>query len=105
MGCGDKGTKYPSTPHCLSRRQCRIETVEPRPAKIFQQPSQSPVHFGEICIMTDSRFQRRADHSRLTGINLPGMEVEDARTFVAACRGANILRRQGIGEQPEEAAA
>src|SRR5690606_26073578 len=81
------------------------ERVEAPPLIRTKQLQQLAAHFGEISVMTQPRFQRRARDARLVRVDLPGMEIEDRGATLALVDPTDRPGRNGIGQQPEKAAA
>ena len=55
--------------------------------------------------MAKARLGARSFHTRLAGIDLPGVEVEDGRAGIDAVEPADGGLEDGVGQEAEESAA
>src|SRR5262249_9703151 len=90
----------------VSGRELGVEdAVHPIPGEAAQQATQLLLHAVEIGVVAEPALPRRVALARLLGIDLPGMEVEEARLAVAPVHPADAGLREGVGEEAEIAAA
>src|SRR5207253_6871669 len=94
------------SPSRYSRRQLGVEhAVHAVPVEISQRAAQFSLHASQIGVMTHPALQRKPGLDRLTGIDLPGMEVEDAGFAVFAVDGVHRRRPDAVRQEAEIAAA
>src|SRR5580765_8457181 len=88
-----------------SRCQCRVDAIQPSPAKLCEQAVQAIAHPSDIRVVANPRLQRCTFDPRLVRVNFPGMKVEDARRVIALRCKTHVLYGKAIWKQPEKTTA